>query len=105
MSTQSPTVTLSPINTDRPLVLFPVRIETRFNNSKAPNYYLDVRIFPDEIHINTHEPGLTQDELTWGQQYRAVEANKRKSAWSQLAARFGPQRAAWIIQTLGTSTN
>ena len=37
-----------------PVALLPVRLETRFAGS-----LLQVRIFPDEILADTHEPGLT----------------------------------------------
>jgi len=55
------------INADRPLVLFPVRLETRFFGQE-----LRVRIYPDKIHVDTHEPELTADELEWGKHFHTV---------------------------------
>src|SRR5262245_12920561 len=90
---------------DLPLVLLPVRLETRFFTS-APFFELRVRIFPDKIHLDSHEPDLTADEQTWGQHYwtqnwlAASDATATADAWRQLADRFGAHRAAWIVRVL-----
>jgi hypothetical protein len=92
------------LNADRPLVLLPVRLETRFFGQE-----LRVRIFPDRIHVDTHEPELTADELEWGKHFHTLVWNAktddaRKEAWRQLADRFGAERAAWVARQL-TPTN
>jgi hypothetical protein len=92
------------LNGDRPLVLFPVRLETRFFGQE-----LRVRVFPDTIHVDTHEPELTADEVQWGQHFHtlswtAASEEARKDAWRQLADRYGIERAAWIVRQL-TPTN
>ena len=90
----------------RPLVLFPVRLETRFFALADGSSELRVRVYPDTVHIDTHEPELTVDELTWGrhfweQTWRAANDEERgKTAWRQLADRFDPPRAAWIARAL-----
>ena len=40
---------------DRPLALFPVRLETRFFAQPDRSSELRVRIYPDRIHIDSHE--------------------------------------------------
>ena len=91
----------SPISADFPVILLPVRLETRFFGSE-----LWVRVYPDTVHIDTHEPELTQDELRWGrhfheQLWRAVnDESQKKAAWRQLAERFGDQRAGWVARQL-----
>lgn len=91
---------------DLPLVLFPVRLETRFFTLPGSITELRVRIFPDKIHLDSHEPELTPDEHTWGQHYwrqdwlAADDARARQDAWSQLADRFGAARASWIARML-----
>lgn len=90
----------------QPLVLFPVRLETRFFPQADGSSELRVRVYPDKVHIDSHEPQLTNDELTWGkhfweQTWRASDDEERaKAAWRQLSDRYDPPRAAWIALTL-----
>ncbi|HSQ13469.1 MAG TPA: hypothetical protein VLM90_10630, partial [Candidatus Deferrimicrobium sp.] len=90
----------------RPVVLFPVRLETRFFALADGSSELRVRVYPDAVHIDSHEAELTADELTWGrhfweQTWRAADDEERgKTAWRQLADRFDPPRAAWIARAL-----
>ena len=90
----------------QPIVLFPVRLETRFFPLADGSVELRVRVYPDKIHMDTHEPELTADEITWGQHFweeswRAANDEERaKTAWRQLADRFDPPRAAWIARAL-----
>src|SRR5580765_1631129 len=88
-----------------PLVLFPVRLETRFFPMTNGTQELRIRVYPDKIHVDTHHPELTTDERTWGTQYwqqdwTAADDAGRADAWSALAGRFGPERAAWIARVL-----
>ena len=93
----------------QPLVLFPVRLETRFFSQADGSSELRVRVYPDKVHVDTHEPALTPEELTWGkhfweQTWRAAGDEERaKAAWRQLADRFDPPRAAWIAFALKPS--
>lgn len=90
---------------DRPLVLLPVRIETRFFFDGTLSE-LRVRVYPDRIHHDSHEPELLAAELEWGthyweQDWRAgSDTSARAAAWRQLADRFGAERAAWIVRVL-----
>jgi hypothetical protein len=90
----------------QPLVLFPVRLETRFFPHPDGGSELRVRVYPDTVHINSHEPELTADEVTWGQHFweqswRAGKDGERaKAAWRQLVDRFDPPRAAWVARVL-----
>jgi hypothetical protein len=107
-SDATPSGTPSPVlcPSDAPLVLLPVRLETRFFDTPAGGTELRVRIYPDKIHLDSHEPGLTTDERTWGRQYweadwaAASDTAARSNAWRTLAGRFGAARAAWIARRL-----
>lgn len=91
---------------DVPLVLLPVRLETRFFTLANGSIELRVRIFPDKIHLDSHEADLTANEQTWGQHYwqqdwlAGNDTVARSDAWRQIADRFGANRAAWIIRVL-----
>ncbi|HKU15276.1 MAG TPA: hypothetical protein VJQ52_12850 [Steroidobacteraceae bacterium] len=94
---------------DRPLALFPVRLETRFFAQPDGSSELRVRVYPDRIHIDSHEEELTPAEKTWGQHYwtqiwrAGSDVEAQKNAWRQLADRYDPQRAAWIARQLRPS--
>src|SRR6266540_5952893 len=48
-----------------PIVFFPVRVQTRFETRVVNNIqqrFLKIRVYPDEILINSHETALTPDE-------------------------------------------
>jgi hypothetical protein len=97
------TVPTAPLGAaDRPLVLLPVRLETRFLPAPAGGSVVKIRVYPDTIHADTHEPGVTLGEAEWGRHYwqtvwwAANDEERRKAAWRQLAERYEPQRAAWV---------
>src|SRR3954465_4867403 len=54
---------------DQPLVLLPVRLETRFFAQGDGTQELRIRVFPDQIHVDAHERQLTASEIEWGQHF------------------------------------
>ncbi len=67
-------------------------------------YELWVRIYPDDIAIDTHEQRLAQDEydaagVFWSETWRAGgDQDLELGAWRVLANAYGSRRAAWIAQ-------
>src|ERR1041385_5845142 len=60
---------------DAPVVLLPVRVETRwFKTDDADRLELRIRVFPDEIHIAA-TPGVTAAERSDTAAYYAALAN------------------------------
>jgi hypothetical protein len=91
-----------------PLALLPIRIETAYlpSTSVAGGIDLVVRVYPDDIHVDTHEPELTSAELAAGTTYwRAVwgaGANQTRldAAWAIILGQLKPLRAAWAVRAL-----
>src|SRR5262249_34842871 len=85
---------LMTLSSSFPVVLFPIRLETRFVDAGNATE-LRVRIFPDQIHVDTHEPGLTDSERT---ALAAWTASARDlPAWRELVARVGATRASYLV--------
>ncbi|GFJ86665.1 VCBS repeat-containing protein [Phytohabitans rumicis] len=96
-----------------PLLLLPVRLETRIRarTDGAAGDELVVRVYPDDVHLDAHDPRLTAAEVQLGRHYWrqrwAVEAGaapdaeqQSLAAWRQLTGRLGPARAAWVARVL-----
>jgi hypothetical protein len=88
-----------------PILLTPVRLETRFSLPRADGVRrLRVRVYPDDIHQDAHEPQPTALELASAQEFwasvwragRDPEEAARTDAWQALTNRHGAARAAFI---------
>jgi hypothetical protein len=92
-----------------PLLLLPVRLETRFLPDRNPTEIV-VRIFPDDIHHDRHQEHLTRAEWEaatafWSSMWRAaIDGIRVTAAQTWLAGLFGPWRAAYIARST-TPTN
>ncbi len=80
-----------------PLLLLPLRLETRYNEGRTA---LRVRIFPDDIHVDALDRGMTAAEQDaarayWTTVWRATD-EEAATAWRDLQARVGKDRATWV---------
>jgi hypothetical protein len=86
-----------------PVALLPIRIETRFADGATT---LHIRIFPDQVHLDAHEPAFTDDERAggewyWNERWPALDdAEVGERAWTTLAGRFRPGRARYLVDAL-----
>jgi hypothetical protein len=85
-----------------PVALLPIGLETRFVGDQ-----LLVRIIPDEIHVEDHEPALTDGEVEagrgfWRAVWRAGTAEPaateaEQQAWVRLVTSVGSsRRSSWV---------
>jgi hypothetical protein len=85
-----------------PIALLPVRLETRYVAGSDGTPVLRVRVYPDDLAIDAHEPELTDLEREWAAHYTgavgAASDDEKLAAWAQLCDHFGAARAAWIVQ-------
>ncbi|MFI5105698.1 MAG: hypothetical protein ACHP79_12310, partial [Terriglobales bacterium] len=111
-----PTKQIEELNDAIPILLFPVRIETRFHQPEnsgrvsaiaavaVPAPQLWIRIYPDDCQVDSFEELLSATEVAnarefWASMWRAggVEAQER-GAWRALVGGSGSGRAAYIIK-------
>lgn len=86
-----------------PVALLPVRLETRFFTVNG-RQQLHIRIFPDQVHLDSHQSDLLPQEIALGQWYWGIrwQANDAETAtaWTELARQLSPTRAAWVVRQL-----
>jgi hypothetical protein len=90
------TAAFSSLSDVHPLLLLPVRMETRFAGSD-----LQVRIYPDQIHLDEHRPRLTAVEekagrTFWTRRLASTTDEERSATTTWLTQRISPRRAAWV---------
>ncbi len=89
------------LDPDTPLLLMPLRLETRWFASE-----LRVRFYPDEWAVNGFDPRLTDTEVTtttafWAAWFRAAgDESMRRDAWRALVASHGGGRAGWLVHAM-----
>jgi hypothetical protein len=90
-----------------PILLMPLRLETRFRevsvpSAPAPTHELWVRIYPDDCWIDTFDATPTEAEIGnvrtyWLDVWQAGKiAAQEQAAWRVLVGKHGSGRAAWL---------
>jgi len=102
---------ISGLDADVPVLLFPVRLETRFGQrpdvAGALRDQLWVRIFPDTCSVDAFGEELTDAEVADGRTFWAAvwqaagDVDGERAAWRTLVASHGSGRASWIVATYG----
>lgn len=102
-----PVKNISSLTDDCPILLFPLRLETRFKKIQRGNDVLNqlwVRVFPDDIAINSFESDLSDSEIRTTRAYwlarwgAGKNIDENRGAWRSLAAAHGPGRAYWLTK-------
>ncbi|GAB3442630.1 hypothetical protein GCM10027517_19960 [Phycicoccus ginsengisoli] len=84
---------------DSPLVLLPVRLETRFGRV-GRRTVLRVRIYPDDVHVDGLQRGLSDEETAAGRSWwtAAWQDPVPETAWQHLVDAVGAGRAEWVAE-------
>jgi len=85
-----------------PLLLLPVRLETRYTADRSS---LRVRIFPDDIHIDHVNRGVSETERAaalayWNAVWRSPNTD---DAWAAFVKQVGRRRALWVALAMQPS--
>lgn len=84
-------------STNYPVVLFPVRLETRFKENM-----LCVRIYPDDICIDSHDKTITAEESKSIDTLRvllndaSISNDDKKAGWRNIVGRYGLYRTNYL---------
>jgi hypothetical protein len=98
----SASATIAPASV--PVALLPIGLETRFDGDT-----LLIRVLPDEVHVEDHEPELSDSEVEagrefWTQAWRGGTAepgatDAERASWARLERAVGTStRAAWVAE-------
>lgn len=94
-------------STNYPILLFPLRLETRFKtvvNDNRELHQLWVRVYPDDCLIDSFEATLSETEIANLQLYWAGiwnaggNENMRRGVWRNLVSSHGAGRATYLIE-------
>jgi hypothetical protein len=94
----NPAVLFNALKTNLPLLMLPARLETRFY--KNPDR-LRIRIYPDQIHINSHQTALGPHEAELGRRFWELawhSWDKALDVFASLSEKLGVWRAAWVME-------
>lgn len=91
---------------NHPILLFPLRLETRFKTASAnarERNELWVRIYPDECQVETFTEVISETELKniqafWIAMWKAGGwEDQQRAAWRSLVQAVGTGRASWLL--------
>lgn len=86
-------------STGIPVLLFPLKIETRFFTVKGePELW--IRVLPDQAFLQSHNPHLTPQELSARTAYfKKIDRGEESplDAWGALVEQYGAYRAAYLV--------
>lgn len=77
-----------------PILLFPMKLESRFVGDE-----LWIRVFPDSVFLQSHNPKLSVEEKTDAVALKILTTDEeKKQAWDVLVSKYGVFRSSYIAQ-------
>ncbi len=101
-----PSVVYGELDAGLPIVMLPVRLETRYFDIDPATVELRVRIFPSPAHVTTTRPGVDPAErdetIAYWRTRRATgdDSAAASAAWQRLVQLFGDPRAQYLRRIL-----
>jgi hypothetical protein len=95
---------LAQVPADQPVMLLPLRVETRFGTAEDGRAQLWVRVYPDDCLVDAFEPALSTQEVSsarafWAAIWRAGgDEARERTAWRDLVAAHGCGRSGWVVR-------
>jgi hypothetical protein len=87
-----------------PLVLLPLRLETRSQRREDGGWDLRVRVYPDDLSVSSVARGLTPVEVDAARAYWTATWSPRAAddpdPWAGLMATVGRDRAPWVAEAM-----
>jgi hypothetical protein len=87
-----------------PLLLLPLRLETRSQRGEDGQWDLRVRVYPDDVSITAVSRGLTPAEADAARAFWiaawATRTSDDPDPWAQLVAVVGQERAPWVAEAM-----
>src|SRR5262249_19240885 len=90
-----------------PILLAPLRVQTRFRQDQGGDSTLLIRVYPDDFSVQRHEPRLSESERRAGKLFwntprssQDPDAPTQRAIWRGIVARFNLRRAAWIVKAM-----
>ncbi|MEM1349199.1 MAG: hypothetical protein AAGI01_11630, partial [Myxococcota bacterium] len=90
----------SQLSVNTPAALLPLRLETKFGGAPGARALI-VRIFPDDVHVDAHNPSVGEDEAAYAREYfdardAATDAAVERALWEQFTRVVGDKRATYL---------
>ncbi|MEO8700573.1 MAG: hypothetical protein ABI867_11045 [Kofleriaceae bacterium] len=101
----NPTVLIKHLDDSYPIVMFPLRLETRFKVTGNPKQHeLWIRAYPDDCQVQTFTDFITDAELDHVRQFwvgwwaAGSQPDQQRAAWRGLVSQHGSGRAQLLVE-------